>query len=194
MPTLCFGGSFNPIHHGHLICARAAAEAAGYERIALIPSGQPPHKPDQRDLAPAADRLVMCKLAVSASERFTVEPVELERSGPSYTLDTILELKKRGWGEVHWLIGADMLAFLPMWYQSAEVVRQSNMVIMSRPGWQFDWMTLPEGLRHLKQNVVEVPLIEISSTQIRQRVRERRSIEFLTPGSVIKYIKNKHLY
>src|SRR5262249_48827676 len=110
MKTPCLGGSFNPIHHGHLICARAVAETSGFERVLLIPTGQPPHKPDFA-LADGSDRLEMCRLAIKNEEfglsksnvLFEVSDIELTRSGPSYTLDTVRELKKSGWPKVHWL-------------------------------------------------------------------------------------------
>ena len=96
MKTLCLGGSFNPIHHGHLICARAVMERAGYERVMIIPSAQPPHKPAHANLAPAVDRLRMCQLAVQGSATFVVDDIELKRTGPSYTIDTAAELKQAG--------------------------------------------------------------------------------------------------
>src|SRR5215204_3176269 len=100
MRRLCFGGSFNPIHHGHLICARAAAEAAGFERVVLIPSALPPHKLDDTELASSTDRLAMCRLAVEGDPWFEVEDIELIRKGPSYTIDTARELRRRGWPDV----------------------------------------------------------------------------------------------
>src|SRR5258708_3189766 len=93
---LYFGGSFNPIHHGHLICSRAAAEALGFEKVVLIPSHQPPHKPGANDLASPKDRCQMCKLAVGDSQFYEVDELEIRRNGPSYTLDTARELRKRG--------------------------------------------------------------------------------------------------
>src|SRR5438874_10001193 len=114
MPTLCFGGSFNPIHNGHLICAQAVAQKAGYDRVLVIPSAQPPHKPTA-DLASATDRLAMCKLAVQGRDLFEISDIETRRAGPSYTLDTARELRRAGLNDIHWLIGADMLLYLPKW-------------------------------------------------------------------------------
>src|ERR1700712_4698685 len=100
MTKLCFGGTFNPIHVGHLICARYAAERLGYTSVVLIPSAQPPHKTAASDLAPATDRLHMCQLAVEGRDGFVVNDVETKRTGPSYTIDTARELAHQGWGRV----------------------------------------------------------------------------------------------
>ena len=100
MKTLCLGGSFNPIHHGHLICARSIAETMGYERVTLIPSARPPHKPDSVDLADPQDRLRMCQLAGQQSAIFDVDDIEVNRTGPSFTIETARELKRRGASEV----------------------------------------------------------------------------------------------
>jgi len=195
MKTLCLGGSFNPIHHGHLICARAVMEHAGYERVMLIPSAQPPHKSAHANLAPAQERLRMCQLVVQSSATFVVDEIELKRTGPSYTIDTMRELKaSRGWSEVHWLIGADMLNYLPQWHRADELLREVHFVVMARPGFDFDWQGLPAGFQHLRERVVEAPRIDISSTQIRDRVRAGMSIDFLTPAPVVDHIQERHLY
>src|SRR5580700_8333935 len=103
---VCLGGSFNPIHHGHLLCARAAAEALGIKKVVLIPTAVSPLKIQDKSTAPAADRL------------------EIRRSGPSYTIDTARELRKAGWKEVIWLIGADLLAGLPKWHEPDALLKE----------------------------------------------------------------------
>src|SRR5215212_5550265 len=102
MTMLCFGGSFNPLHVGHLLVARAVAEAGGFERVVLVPSGQPPHKPGAADLADAADRAAMCQAVAKGDAFFEVETFEVDRAEPSYTLDTVRELRRRGWDQVSW--------------------------------------------------------------------------------------------
>ncbi len=194
MKTLCLGGSFNPIHCGHLICARAAMEAAGYQRVVLVPSAQPPHKPGHANLAGPEHRLRMCQLAAAGSATFAVDDLELNRAGPSYTLDTARELKRRGWPEVHWLIGADMLNFLPNWHRPLELIEEVKFVIMARPGFTLDWSNLPEPFRRLATNVVPVPQIDISATEIRRRVGAGLPIDFLTPPAVVDYIRANGLY
>lgn len=192
--TLFFGGSFNPIHHGHMIGARAVAETRGYGRVMLIPTGQPPHKPVYEDLAPAADRLEMCRMATFRSTLFEVDSSELDRNGPSYTIDTIRALFASGQGKVDWLIGADMLLYLPKWHKAMELIQEVNFIVMARPGWSVDWQALPEPYRVLRGNVVEAPMIDIRATDIRQRVAAGRGIEYLTPPSVCDYIRAHGLY
>ena len=194
MAKLCFGGSFNPIHCGHLICARTAAERLGFERVVLIPSSQPPHKPAATDLAEAAHRVRMCELAVQGVGGFEVNDLETKRTGPSYTIDTVRELGRQGWSKVSWLIGADMLQNLPTWREPQALLREVDFVVMARPGWSFDWETLPEPFRVLRERVVETPLVDISATEIRQRVRAGLPIEFLTPELVARYIQQHGLY
>lgn len=194
MAKLCFGGSFNPIHHGHLICARAVAEAKGFERVLLIPSAQPPHKPQQPDMANPDNRLQMCRTAVAGSDFFEVDDLELRRQGPSYTVDTVRELKRRGWERVPWLIGADMLAILPQWHEAEALVQEAELLVMARPGWKFNWSALPEVFRSLRKNVVRAPLIQISATDIRRRVAEGKSIEYFTPPPVCRYVQEHGVY
>ena len=197
MKRLCFGGSFNPIHHGHLLIARAAAEAAGYDRVVLIPSAQPPHKPGAADLAPAADRLAMCRLAAEtaeASDLFEVNDLELRRHGPSYTIDTARELTRQGFGVVHWLIGTDTLPLLRTWHEPDALLREVHFVVVARPGWQTDWTAVQPAYLPLRQNVVTAPLIEISATDIRRRVAAGKSIDYLTPPAVVRYIRERGVY
>jgi nicotinate-nucleotide adenylyltransferase len=194
MATLCFGGSFNPIHHGHLICARAVAERAGYERVLLIPSAQPPHKTDVTHLANAHHRLLMTQAAVRGTTQFEVSALEVTRNEPSYTLITAQLLKKQGFDAVHWLIGADMAQYLPKWYQPEALMREVHFVVMARPGWTMEWSALPEPFRVLRDRVVEAPQIQLSATQIRRRVAEGKSIDFLTPPAVVDYIREHKLY
>lgn len=198
--TLCLGGSFNPIHHGHLICARVVAETAGFERVLLIPSARPPHKPATSDLADAAHRLKMCRLAIQTTERrcgvqFDVSDIEIQRQDkPSYTIDTVRQLKAEGWSTVSWLIGADMLNYLPKWHQSAALLEEANFAIMARPGVPIDWNALPPEFSKLQKSVIPAPLVEISSTEIRCRVRQGQAIDYLTPAVVVDYIYSQRLY
>jgi nicotinate-nucleotide adenylyltransferase len=191
---LILGGSFNPPHHGHLITARAAAEARGFDRVVLMPCAQPPHKPDSRDLAPPADRLAMCRAAVEGDPFFLVDDWEALRHTPSYTIHTVRELKRRGLEMVNWLIGADMLNSLPTWHESACLLREANFIIMARPGSEIDWGKLPGVLQPLRNNVAATPLIEISSTNIRARVAAGQPIDYLVPPGVAEYIAERRLY
>ena len=195
MSTLCFGGSFNPIHYGHLRTSEAVANRAGYTRVLLIPSARPPHKPASADLAAPAHRLAMCKLAAAEKpDTFKVSDIEIHRSGPSYTIDTVRKLRSSGEKTVNWLIGADMLRILPSWHEAQNLLREVNFVIMARPGWEFDWDLLPPEFQQLRSHVVEAPLMDISATTIRQRVRGGESIAGMTPPAVARYINENGLY
>ncbi|HZZ43507.1 MAG TPA: nicotinate-nucleotide adenylyltransferase [Tepidisphaeraceae bacterium] len=191
---LCLGGSFNPIHHGHLICARAVAEAAGFNRVLLIPSSQPPHKRLNGDIASAEHRLAMCRAAIDADDFFDVSDIELRRNGPSYTIETVRQLKASGWGKVHWLIGADMVEILPKWHEPQALMAEAQFVVMARPGWGLDWEKMPGEFRHLQKSVMAAPLLAISATEVRRRVAEGKSIRYLVPEGVRKYIEEKGLY
>src|SRR3954468_6742585 len=195
MPPLYFGGSFNPIHAGHLICARAVAEKAGFEKVILVPCAQPPHKTTGEALAGAEDRLEMCRLAASQqADLFEVDELEIKRPPPSYTIDTIRELKKRGAKEVHWLIGADMLMYLPKWKDPPALLKETKFVVMARPGTTIDCSALPEEYQKLKAAVVEAPLIDISATDIRNRLKSGKSIEFMVASDVREYLRRRKLY
>jgi nicotinate-nucleotide adenylyltransferase len=194
MRTLWFGGSFNPIHSGHLICSRAVAETAGFDRVVLVPSGQPPHKAGDTSIADAEHRLAMCRIAVSGDPLFAVDDLELRRAGPSYTLETARQLRANGEQEISWLIGADMALSLPHWHKPLELLSQVNFILMARPGWSLDWDKLPPEYRHLAKNVVQAPQLDISSTHLRNRLGAGLSIQYLTPPGVVDYIRQNQLY
>lgn len=195
MRNLCFGGSFNPIHNGHLRCAQAVAAVLHAVRVVLIPSAISPHKLGHADMAAAPDRLAMCRLAISGNDLFELDDLEIRRGAPSYTIDTIRELRReRGWNEVNWLIGADQVAALPRWREPAALLRELNFVVMARPGWSFDWNTLPLELRYLHTHVIEAPLVNVSATDIRSRIRAGAPIDHLTPPAVAAYIRERRLY
>jgi len=195
MHNLCFGGSFNPIHSGHLLCSQAVAGVRDVTKLLLIPSATSPHKVGHADMASADDRLAMCRLAVAGNPLIEVDDVEVRRAGPSYTIDTVRYLRSaKRWEHVNWLIGADQVAALPRWRESAALLREVNFVVMARPGWSFDWHTLPPEFRVLQDNVVEAPLIDISATDIRRRVRAGEPIDHLVPPAVAEYIQSHNLY
>jgi len=195
MHNLCFGGSFNPIHNGHLLCSQAVASVRDVTELLLIPSATSPHKVGHADMASADDRLAMCRLAVAGNPLFEVDDVEVRRAGPSYTIDTVRYLRTaKRWEHVNWLIGADQVAALPRWREPAALLREVNFVVMARPGWSFDWHALPPEFRMLQNNVVEAPLIDISATDIRRRVRAGEPIDHLVPPAVAGYIRERGLY
>jgi nicotinate-nucleotide adenylyltransferase len=191
---LILGGSFNPIHHGHLICARAAAEVCEFDKITLMPTGQPPHKTGQIDVAPPFHRVAMARLAIQGDTLFAVDDRETRRPGASFTIDTVRQLIKEGAKEVNWLIGADMVANLPTWRQADALLEEVHFILLARPGWSFDFQSLPDPFRKLEKNVVQAPLIDISATDIRRRVAAGKSIQYLTPPAVCDYIRKEKLY
>ena len=136
----------------------------------------------------------MCRIATEGDTLFEVSDIELSRSGPSYTIDSVLSLKAAGHREVCWLIGADMLLLLPQWHRSRELIREAHILVMNRPGFPIRWDDLPEDFRALRANLVEAPLFDISATNIRHRIRAGESVEGLLPEGVIRYIKEKGIY
>ena len=192
--TLCFGGSFNPIHNGHVICARAVAEQLDFDRVLLIPSAHPPHKLAAADLAPAADRLGMCLSVAADDPLFQVSDFEIRRGGPSYTIDTVRQLKDGGMKSVNWLIGADMMNYLPKWHEPLRLLEEVNFVVIARPGEEFAWSSLPDAFQALRAKVVEAPQVDVSATDIRRRVRAGEAIDSLVPSPVARYIEAHRLY
>jgi nicotinate-nucleotide adenylyltransferase len=136
----------------------------------------------------------MCRIATEGDPLFEVSDIELNRSGPSYTIDTVVGLKAAGHREVCWLIGADMLMLLPKWHRSRELIRQASILVMKRPGFAIQWDELSEEFRALQANVVEAPLFDISATDIRSRIRAGDSVEGLLPEGVIRYINQRGIY
>lgn len=196
-----FGGSFNPIHHGHLIIARAVAEELGVERLVLVPSACPPHKQDHV-LASAADRLAMARLAVEDESGFEVSDVELLRAGPSYTILTVEAFRKEIPTDqaFYWIIGGDTLPELHTWYRVRELVDLCRIVTAVRPGFDVgDLSSLrpclsAEQVARLQADVLTTPEIDISATEVRRRVAKGLSIRYLVPEKVCIYIEQHGLY
>jgi nicotinate-nucleotide adenylyltransferase len=200
--TLLFGGSFDPIHHGHLIVARSAAEQLGIGRIVLVPSALPPHK-QHVALAPAELRLEMCRLAVSGDRLFEVSEWELGQRGPNYTLHTVRHFRAvLGPDEaLYWLIGLDSLVDLPTWFRVRELAEVCTLVTAVRPGVEppdleaaLGSQLSVEQIERLRRHILPTPLIEIAATDIRARVRGGRSIRYLTPDAVADAIAAHGLY
>ncbi len=196
---LCLGGSFNPPHVGHLITARAAAEAGEFDRVRLIVAGQNPHKVNDPEVAPAALRLELTRAAVADDDFFTVDDREVRRDGMSFTADTAEQIRtEQGGGIIHWLIGVDLLPGLPTWHRAEELTAKPatlvQFTVMARGGHRLDIDSLPPTVRHLSESVVAVPRIEISSTDVRRRLREGRSVRYLVPPAVEALLHERRPY
>ncbi|MCF6134929.1 nicotinate-nucleotide adenylyltransferase [Thermoactinomyces vulgaris] len=187
-----FGGTFDPIHFGHLLLAEQAREAAFLHEIWFIPAGEPPHK-QGKPVTPAMERKKMVELAIEGHPQFKVNPIELMRSGPSYTVDTIMELKKQNpHVEFFLLVGADMVKNLPKWYKIKEIIQNVQVIGLGRPG--FDHDALPEYIEERLMWIPDAVETNISSSIIRERLMLNRSVRYLVPDSVYKYIKEQGLY
>ncbi len=195
------GGSFDPIHLGHLIVAERAAEALGADRVLFIPCNIPPHK-DAAGLTSGRHRLRMIALAAAGNPKFRASDIELRRGGVSYTVETIEELRRiHGPGTRLWfIIGADSLRELDAWRDYRRLLRLCTVVTAGRPGAEIDgWRGArgafsPGELARLRRHFLDAPLIGISSSEIRRRRRAGMSIRYLVPPAVERYIAAHGLY
>jgi len=190
--TGLMGGTFDPIHIGHLLAAEAAREAAGLDEVWFVPSFVPPHKPQPG--ASGEDRRAMVELAIAGHPGFRVEETELKRGGVSYTIDTVNTLKAdypdRSF---YWIVGTDMMNDLPNWHRIEELAAQISFICLARQGEESMEHTLPEYLRS-RLIPAYMPPVGISSTDIRNRVRRGQSIRYQVPEAVREYIGRKGLY
>ncbi|MDY0324199.1 MAG: nicotinate-nucleotide adenylyltransferase [Candidatus Carbobacillus sp.] len=185
-----FGGTFDPPHIGHLIAAERVRDELGLDEIWFIPSYRPPHKADQ-GVSQAEDRLYMVELAIATIPYFKVSTIEFEREGLSYTYDTVMSLKER-FPDYHFtfIVGEDALIGLKHWHRFQDLYQAVDWAALLRPGY-----TLPQNEPYLKQvHFVVMPLIDIASSRLREMVREGRSIRFLVPDAVRRYIEARGLY
>lgn len=191
-----FGGTFDPIHVGHLIIASELRYALRLDQIRFAPTGDPPHKPDQQ-ITPSADRVRMIELAIAGHIGFSLDRIDLDRTGPSYTKDTLAALKRREpEADFVFLMGADSLRDLPTWNDPARILELAEIGVAARPDVLVDLDVLSAMLPRVKDRVtiVGVPLIGIASREIRQRRVEGRPISFLVPLAVERYISERGLY
>lgn len=196
--TLFFGGSFNPVHRAHLDCSRAAALAAGFRHVTLVPSHQPNLKDAAYDLAPAEHRLAMLRLAAEAASddavTYAVDAIELSRPGRTYTIDTAEALHRSGRSQVDWLIGADQLLHLHRWHRFEDLLKAVQFWVMHRPGYVIDWSAVHPAAQRLRDFLVPVPQLDISATEIRRRIQAGEPTDGLLPGQVREYILRHRLY
>jgi nicotinate-nucleotide adenylyltransferase len=186
-----FGGTFDPVHHGHLIVAEYVRERVGLDRVLFIPTMISPHKMDAAVTSPA-HRFAMLREGVKSNPFFQVSDMEIERGGVSYTVDTLRLLgEENATDEFFLLIGADNLEEFRTWKDPGEIVRRAKLVVMNRPGF-----TGTPADPSLPGDIIQcpVPSIDISATEIRRRVEQGLTISYLVPPSVCRYIDRHRLY
>lgn len=181
------GGTFNPIHIGHLILAEEVREKLSLERIIFVPTYLPPHK-DNSDIAKAQDRYQMIKLAIKNNRYFLLSDIEIRRDGRSYTIDTVKEFKKiYPNDELYFITGSDLLKYLDEWKDLKEIINLVEFIVATRPGYPLEQM--PPYIK-----TVAIRPVDVSAFEIRKRIKENKSFRYLVPEAVFKYINKKGLY
>ena len=194
-----FGGTFDPVHLGHLLAAQEAHERLGLSRVILMVANIRPHK-DRVVATRAADRLAMLRLAAAGDERFEVSDLEIRRGGQSYTIDTVAALRAEMDDEIVLLVGSDSVPELPAWHRIGELVEVCTLVVLARPGFAAAGLAplcaalSGEQIERIAANVLSIPLMEISSTEVRARLAAGRPIRYLVPRAVEDYIAEHRLY
>jgi nicotinate-nucleotide adenylyltransferase len=184
------GGTFDPIHHGHLVAASEAADSFGLDEVIFVPTGQPWQK-DDRKVSPAEDRYLMTVIATAANPRFSVSRVDIDRPGETYTIDTLRDLRcERPDAEFYFITGADALAKMISWRDADELFTMAHFVGCTRPGHRLTMSSLPPD----RISLLEIPALAISSTECRERVRGGHPIWYLVPDGVVQYISKRGLY
>jgi nicotinate-nucleotide adenylyltransferase len=195
-----FGGSFDPVHYGHLLLAETCREQAKLDQVWFTPAAVPPHK-QSREMTAAKIRVEMLQLAVGGTEYFRVSTLEIDRGGVSYTVDTLTEMKHQLVdAELFLLMGADSLNDFPTWRDPQSVCELAVPLVVRRAGSPPPDLNVlakivdAQRLEQIRNHQVEMPVIDLSSTDIRNRIREGRSIRFRTPRAVEKYIQTHNIY
>jgi nicotinate-nucleotide adenylyltransferase len=185
------GGTFDPIHHGHLVAASEVGHFFSLDEVIFVPTGQPWQK-DSREVSAAEDRYLMTVIATASNPRFSVSRVDIDRPGPTYTIDTLRELRAlRGPDvELFFITGADALAQIMTWQDADELFKLAHFVGCTRPGHHLSGAGLPND----RVSLIEIPALTISSTTCRERVRAGAPIWYLVPDGIVQYISKRRLY
>ena len=188
------GGTFDPIHHGHLVAASEVQARFDLDEVVFVPTGQPWQKAD-RQVSQAEDRYLMTTIATASNPRFSVSRVDIERPGPTYTVDTLHDLRAEldaagVEAELYFITGADALAAIASWHRSDELLGLAHFVGVTRPGHALVDPGLPQGTVTL----VEIPALAISSSDCRERAAAGRPIRYLVPDGVVEYAAKRGLY
>ncbi|MBS3810719.1 MAG: nicotinate (nicotinamide) nucleotide adenylyltransferase [Halanaerobiales bacterium] len=196
MEFAIMGGTFNPVHLGHLICAERAYLEFNLDKVIFMPAGQPPHK-DKQKIDSAEHRYNMLKLVVDDNDHFEISDWEIKRNEKSYTANTIDYFKELyNVNKVKLIIGTDSLAEIFSWYQNEYILKNSILIVAKRNSYSFSEIMKDQRLRKYEKNIklLDNSMIEISSTEIRKYFKEGKSIKYLTIDPVINYIKTNNLY
>jgi nicotinate-nucleotide adenylyltransferase len=186
------GGTFDPVHVGHLVAAVNVRHALGLDRVLLVVANEPWQKVGSRAVSPAADRLALVEAAVGDVEGVEASSIEIDRGGISYTADTVAELAGRHPGAaIHVVVGEDVAAGLASWERVDEIREQVTLVVVTRPG---DFERAMPGLDGWRTVTVEIPALEISSTDLRDRAASGRPLDYLVPPAVVHRIRERALY
>ena len=185
------GGTFDPIHHGHLVASSEVASLFALDEVVFVPTGQPWQK-TERDVTTAEDRYLMAVIATASNPRFSVSRVDVDRAGPTYTIDTLRDLRSEmaDEAELYFITGADAMNQILSWRDMTELFELAHFVGVTRPGHALSDPGLPEG----RVSLVEVPALAISSTEVRQRIESSRPVWYLVPDGVVQYIAKRDLY
>ena len=185
------GGTFDPIHHGHLVAASEVAQFFILDEVVFVPTGQPWQK-DDRKVSPSEDRYLMTVIATASNPRFSVSRIDIDRAGPTYTIDTLRDLRaERGEGaELFFITGADALSRMMSWQDVNELFELAHFVGCTRPGHRLTGHGLPED----RVSLLEIPALAISSTDCRERVAHGQPIWYLVPDGIVQYIAKRRLY
>jgi nicotinate-nucleotide adenylyltransferase len=191
------GGTFDPIHHGHLVAASEVAQRFGLDEVIFVPTGAPWQKSD-RAVITAEHRYLMTVIATASNPRFSVSRVDIDRTGPTYTKDTLRDLRALNPdSDLYFITGADALASILSWQNWEEMFSIARFFGVSRPGYDLDGKHIAAALRELPPDaltLVEVPALAISSTDCRKRAEEDRPIWYLVPDGVVQYVTKHQLY
>jgi len=187
------GGTFDPIHNGHLVAASEVQAWFHLDEVVFVPTGQPWQK-SERHVSAAEDRYLMTVVATASNPRFSVSRVDIDRAGPTYTIDTLRDLRRsRPDAEFYFITGSDALAQILTWHDADAVFELAHFVGCTRPGTAIDATTL-EGLPADRVTIIEVPALAISSTECRARARKGEPVWYLVPDGVVQYIAKRGLY
>ena len=191
-----FGGTFDPIHYGHLVAAEEARAILKLEKMLIVPAGQPPHK-TTKPITPADHRVAMVQLAIASNPAFVLSRVDLDRPGPHYSVDMVTRLRREmGPGDVYLIVGMDSLMDLPGWHEAERLMGLCYVVGVNRPGYTYDLAPLETAVPGISAHiqVLEAPQLEISSHELQGRVRRGLPIKYQVPDAVEEYIYRHKLY